>query len=395
MIGLGEKSFHKNYYGKLKRSAHYLELSGAVIEQTPNLILVINEKAVVINANRAACSFFDRDADELKDSSIYDLASIPYDNLKAGDEDTVILEGHDRESEVKKYLLSIKEIKVGSSKYSVLVGKDVTLLLRLQDEQRAYENQLLQFQKTDMVSFLAGSIAHDFNNILTGIIGCASMLRESRNITSDAPEQTLVQMILDASEKASDLVTQLMSVSRKGSMDKEPVSLAAVLEDTVGILGHTVDRSVCIEFHNDTDDACIAGNSSALHSAFLNLGINAGHAIRGEGRIEFRLSRLNIDSQYCGASSFALEPGEYLKLSVEDTGAGIPEEYLDRIFEALFTTREAGKGTGLGLSSVMKTVKDHSGEIRVASSVGKGTVFTLLFPASGSAGGVSVGEKKI
>ena len=269
----------------------------------------------------------------------------------------------------------------------------MTLLIRLQNEQREYENRLHQYQKTDMVSFLAGSIAHDFNNILTGIIGCASMLGESPNIASDSTEKKLVEMILDASGKASDLVTNLMNISRKVSMEKEPVSLASVLEETVEILGHTVDRSVGIEFYNETDDACISGNRSALHSAFLNLGINAGHAISGEGRIVFRLSRLIIDSSYCDASTFSLEPGDYLKLIVEDTGTGIPDEYLNRIFEALFTTREAGKGTGLGLSSVMKTVKDHSGEIRVASTVGEGTVFTLLFPAAENGYGSSAAEE--
>ena len=123
VIGLGEKSFHKNYYGKLKRSAHYLELAGAVIEQTPNLILVINEKNAVLNANKAACSFFDKEAEEIKDTSIYDFESIPFDRLKAGDEETVILEGDDRDEAFKSYLLSLKQIKVGPSDYYILCGE--------------------------------------------------------------------------------------------------------------------------------------------------------------------------------------------------------------------------------------------------------------------------------
>jgi signal transduction histidine kinase len=125
----------------------------------------------------------------------------------------------------------------------------------------------------------------------------------------------------------------------------------------------------------------VLGSPSALHSAFLNLGINASHAISGGGCIVYTLSPVSIDEAYCHDSSFPLRPGEYLKLTVEDTGSGIPPKNLDRIFDALFTTKEAGKGTGLGLSSVLRTVKDHSGEIRVTSTVGEGTVFTMLFPA--------------
>ena len=380
VIGLGDKSFHKNYYGKLKHSLRDLELFRSIMEQIADIIILIDSEDIILDANQAAFSFLGKAKDEVKGVSIYSFESICYKCLKKQGEDSV-LQGDVSEGS-REYLFSLKEVILSGSSYYVLIGKDVSSLISLQTAQRKAEEQLHEYQKTELVGLLAGETAHDFNNILSSVMGAVSLLAVSPGISINPEDRKMIEMIQESVAKASELVSQLMDLSRKGKTEREAVSLNTLLKDSASLLEHTVDRRITVDYTDNTGEDCvIQGSRSRLHSAFMNLGINAGHAISGVGHIEFRLSKTIIDESYCRESSFSLRPGEYFKVEVEDTGSGIPPELLSRIFEALFTTREGRKGTGLGLSSVMNTIRDHSGEITVQSRVGQGSVFSLLIPA--------------
>jgi PAS domain S-box-containing protein len=249
--------------------------------------------------------------------------------------------------------------------------KDIT-------EQRHLREQLNQSQKMEAVGQLAGGIAHDFNNALTGIMGAAEMLRD-REL---APErrQKFADLILVSAERAGSLTRKLLAFSRKAAMSSAPVEVAAVVDDTVAILHRTLDRRIRILVENEAASTRVIGDDALLQNAFLNMGINAGHAMPDGGTLTFRLEVDALDEAYCRHAPFALEPGPFLKVSVQDTGCGMPPEVLGRIFEPFFTTRSQGKGTGLGLSAVYGTVLDHHGAIQAYSEQGKGTVFHVYLP---------------
>lgn len=256
---------------------------------------------------------------------------------------------------------------VGISVFS----KDVT-------EQRRLREQLNQSQKMEAVGQLAGGVAHDFNNALTGIMSAAELLRSDE--VTPAQRLTFTDMILVAAERAGGLTRKLLAFSRKAEKSNAPVEVDAIVNDTVAILGRTLDKRIRIAVENKAAGTTVVGDDALLQNAFLNMGINAGHAMPEGGVLTFRLEDIHLDEAYCACSPFTLEPGPFLMVSVEDTGCGMPPDVLRRIFEPFFTTRRQGEGTGLGLSAVYGTVQDHRGAIQVYSEQGRGTVFHVYLP---------------
>ncbi len=380
VIGLGDKSFHKNYYSTLKHSVAELELFRSVLEEISDIILIIDENESIIDLNQSAIDFLDSQYSQIKGKSIASFEKLPYRRLNSSSGKSIQIEDPGVYKEKKHFLFSIKKVIISGANYNVIIGKDITLLIQSQEEQERAMEQLHQIQKIESVGQLAGGIAHDFNNILTSIIGAASLLKLNENDTASLNHK-YIEMILESSSNAADLISKLMSISRRGA-SKYEFSLSALIRETLDILEHTIDKKIRLVFDDLSTTPDIVGDRSRFHSILLNLGVNASHAIHESGEIRFELTNVHLRKEYCTKSPFPIQQGEYLKLIVQDTGKGIPEEILPRIFDIFFTTKEAGKGTGLGLSSVMKTVRDHEGEIRVDSKVGEGTTFTILIPAA-------------
>ncbi len=261
------------------------------------------------------------------------------------------------------------------------VKRDITKQIEAEEEQKYIKEQLFHAQKVESVGQLAGGVAHDFNNILSGIITAASLLNDpARNL--DEKSRKYVDMIMKSSSRAADLTNSLLSISRRGRSEAKTFSVVDVLKETTGLLHFTVDKKIQITTSLEMTNDRVYGDQSALQSTLLNLGINASHAISGYGSIDYLLTNQFLDEEYCRNSEFSLQPGYYCRLEVRDNGSGIPQEYLSHIFEPFFTTKDSGKGTGLGLSSAMKIVKEFKGEITVESELGKGSVFTLMIPVS-------------
>jgi signal transduction histidine kinase len=239
--------------------------------------------------------------------------------------------------------------------------------------------QLYQTRKMEAIGQLAGGIAHDFNNLLGGIIGGAELL--NLEPLSENGRQML-DLILKAAERAADLTDKLLAFSRKRVHTRTSVDCFKIINETVDLLKHTIDRNINISVESCSNVITITGDASQLQNSLMNIGINAAHAMPDGGVLKFKLDSIILGDDYCTASPFSLKPGLFVDIAISDTGSGMPPDVLSRIFEPFFTTKEQGKGTGLGLSAVYGTVQDHGGAITVYSEVGVGSVFHLYLPTS-------------
>ncbi len=254
---------------------------------------------------------------------------------------------------------------------AVLVFRDVT-------SENAMQAKLAHSQKMDAIGQLAGGVAHDFNNILGGIMGAAELLQLA--IPADGKNSRYLSMIIESAQRASGLTKKLLSFSRKQQVSFHHVDVHEVILDTIEILDKTIDKRIRIEKKLTAGKASVLGDEALLQSVFLNLGINASHAMPEGGKLVFSSVEADITASYCEKSKFQLVPGSYIDIEVRDTGTGIPEQNLSRIFEPFFTTKKQGAGTGLGLSAVYGTVCQHRGAVSVYSEPGRGSSFHILLP---------------
>ncbi len=244
------------------------------------------------------------------------------------------------------------------------------------------EEQLNQSRKMDAIGQLAGGVAHDFNNMLEGIMIAAQLLKSpKRNLDKEGLEY--VKMIFKAVMRAADLTTKLLAFGRKGKIASTAVDIHSIMDEAVTILERTLDKKISISTEKQAKNHTIVGYNTGLQSAFMNLGINASHAMPDGGKLQIETKNISLSGSYCNASPFEIEPGEYVEIEIRDTGCGIPAEKLPKIFEPFFTTKKQGEGTGLGLAAVYGTVQAHHGAVNVYSEVGIGTVFHIYLPCSG------------
>jgi two-component system, cell cycle sensor histidine kinase and response regulator CckA len=262
--------------------------------------------------------------------------------------------------------------ETGKAYRVAVLGTDVT-------RRRELEQNLRQSQKLEAIGQLAGGVAHDFNNMLTAIMGAADEI----GVLASSPDQrALCTMISSAADRASELTRGLLSFSRKGRLSTAPVDLHAVIRETARLLERSIDRRVQLRLNLNAASAVVVGDAAQLQSALLNLGINARDAMPDGGELDISTQVRELDADACASLAFELRPGPYLQISVRDTGIGIPAELQNRIFEPFFTTKPVGHGTGLGLAAVYGIVIEHGGAITVYSETEGGSVFHLYLPLS-------------
>ncbi len=242
------------------------------------------------------------------------------------------------------------------------------------------ENQLNQSRKLEAIGSLAGGVAHDFNNMLGGIIGSAELLL----LQGDKPEKVkqYTNIIIESSARAADLTSKLLAFSRQQHKTSTAIDVHKIIDETISLLENTVDKRVSIKKDLTAEAHVIVGDPAQIQNAILNLGINASQAMPHGGQLSIRSNNVTLDSVYCESSVFDLSPGNYIKIEIRDTGVGISIDIQDRIFDPFFTTKEKGKGTGLGLAAVYGSIKQHSGAITVYSEINAGTVFRIILPLS-------------
>ena len=255
----------------------------------------------------------------------------------------------------------------------VILAQDIT-------KRKSIEEHLRHSQKMDAIGQLAGGVAHDFNNMLGGIIGAAELLKRSKKLGEK--EIKYVDMLINTSERATDLTSKLSAFGRKGKTESKAVDIDTVVSNTLGIVQQTFNKNIKITATLKATATIVEGDHTGLQNALLNLCINASQAMPDGGALTITTKNLDLDSEYCNTLTFAIESGKYIDLEVTDTGSGVDDDHIDHIFEPFFTTKEIGKGTGLGLASVYGMVEEHHGAITVSSKKGDGTTFHLMLPCS-------------
>ncbi|MFH0782764.1 MAG: response regulator [Pseudomonadota bacterium] len=272
-------------------------------------------------------------------------------------------------------MISAKEIRDKSGELSYFQGFAIDIT-----QQKRLEGQLRQVQKMESIGTLAGGIAHDFNNILSAITGFTE-LALSRLPDNPTIEQYL-KKVLQSGYRARDLVQRILSFSRTSEQGLKPLSTLPILKEVMKLLRATIPTTIQIYEHWEAQNDRICGNPTQIHQVLMNLCTNASHAMKEKGgTLEVFLNDVNIPTQTT-VGHFFLKSGDYLKLTVRDTGKGIPIKEMEKIFDPYFTTKSKGEGTGLGLSIVHGIVKDLGGAVEVSSTVDQGTTFELFFPVT-------------
>ena len=246
-----------------------------------------------------------------------------------------------------------------------------------QREREELREQLQHAQKMESLGRLAGGIAHDFNNLLTPILAYANM--GLMQLSEGAPLQEEMQEIRHAAERATGLIRQILTFSRKQPMQVHPVALNAVVEGLARMLRRLVGDDVEVELRLDAELGNVLADPTRLEQILINLVVNARDAITAEGRVTISTANRDITAEDPEART-GIEPGRWCLLEIRDTGSGMADEVVSRVFEPFFSTKDQVKGTGLGLSIVYGLVTQHGGHIRCESELGRGTVFRLFLP---------------
>ncbi|MBM9485498.1 response regulator [Pseudomonas sp. ICBG1301] len=244
---------------------------------------------------------------------------------------------------------------------------------------RHNEDALRQSQKMEAVGQLTGGIAHDFNNMLTGIIGSLEMLRRrvARGKLDDL--DSLIDLGVTSANRAASLTHRLLAFSRRQSLDAKPVQINQLVSSMGELLKRSINESIVLDMRLAAGLWTAEADPNQLESALLNLVINARDAMPGGGRLVVETSNRHLDSVFTAAYG-TLEPGDYVELSVSDTGCGIPEGLMSRVFDPFFTTKPIGQGTGLGLSMIYGFARQSHGHVTIHSEVDKGTTVSLFLP---------------
>lgn len=359
-------------------------------------IVTISDQGVIESFNPAAEKMFGFAAEEAIGQNARILMPPPRqgwrdDDIQGDVGGRAPITGSDRELAAKKrdgslfpVYLTVNEIRMAGRRTFAAFFRDLTT-------QRALEDQLRHSQKMEAIGSLTASIAHDFGNLLMGVLGCANIALSK--IDSDAPAAPYLRELSEAAKRGRSLTQQLMSFSRKQVSDPKPLRLDAVVRQTEGLLRRLVGHDIALAIETPPTTATIEADAGQLEQVLVNLVINARDALPVGGRITIRTGETRLDQN--GAELRGLATGSYSTLSVIDTGHGMDEATRARVFEPFFTTKEPDKGTGLGLSSVYGIAKQFNGTVQVESALGRGTTFTLFFPRSRAAADASIASEAL
>jgi len=246
-------------------------------------------------------------------------------------------------------------------------------------QRKELETQLRQAQKMEAVGQLAGGVAHDFNNMLAVIQGNAELLLLDEGQLTAKSKQGL-EHVVEASERAANLTRQLLAFSRKQVMQPQPLVLNKVIANLTKMLNRVLRENIDLQCHYAVPLPYVQADPGMMEQVILNLVVNARDAMPEGGQLRVTTEQLTLDEAHARVNPEA-RAGEFVCMSVSDTGTGIAPEVLPRIFEPFFTTKGIGKGTGLGLATVYGIVKQHEGWLEVSSPVGQGTTFKVFLPA--------------
>ncbi len=355
----------------------------AILEAAVDAIVVSDRHGMILRANPATARMFDYDVAEMVGQSVNMLMpkaladlhdSFMSRHLETG-EKRIIGIGRDVEGQRKDHSVFPLHLSVG---HSEVAGEPVFIaILHDLTHRKATEDALARSQRLDAIGQMTGSIAHDFNNLLTVVVGNLELL-EMRG--ADARQLPLIRDALASAELGSELTSRLMVFARRSKLKSERADLRKICADTLDLLARTMGATYRIKTDFAKDLSMVMVDPALLQSALLNLALNARDAMGAGGELLVSVQNVTIDDTYM-AQETDIEPGEYVRISVSDDGAGMSAEAQKRAFEPFFTTKSDSGGTGLGLAMVYGFVRQSGGHVTLYSELGLGTSFGLYFPA--------------
>ena len=302
-----------------------------------------------------------------------------FNPLMKGEKDSILFETVHltKEGRLIPVEVLVQFLQIEDVGYFLAVARDITEKRAAITEKEMYEEKLQEVQRMEGIATLASGIAHDFNNLLTSILGyteLALLQTQDNRISND------LRVVLEAGNRARDLVQQILTFSREKSGPKKPCRLHSLVKEVVKMIDATMPSSVQVVQEINENTGVVMADPVQIHQLLMNLCVNALDAMEKDGGVlTVSLADIEIDTGTPSTSDFP-PPGQYVRIRVMDTGHGMKPWIIARIFDPYFTTKEKGKGTGLGLAVVHGIVKGHGGYITVASKPGKGTTFDVYFP---------------
>jgi len=358
------------------------------------IFLIENETGNILEVNKAASDIYGYSREELLKRKNTDMSAEPDETRKATANalKTVPVRYHKKkDGTVFPVEITASHLKWQGREAHIAAIRDITFRIKTEEEKKKLEGQLLQAQKMEAIGTLAGGIAHDFNNILTPIIAHADMA--AMELPPDSPVHENIRYIYKAGERARELVKQILNFARSREKDRIPLKTSLIVKESGTFLRSTIPSTIDIQYDLETERDTVLADPTQMNQVIMNLCTNAAQAMREKGGI----IKVSLRSEYIGLDKTkqfsGLEPGDYLRLSVSDTGQGISPGIMDKIFEPYFTTKATGEGTGLGLAVVHGIVKDYRGDILVESEIGKGTTFHVLLPIIDDEVSLAMGAK--
>lgn len=258
------------------------------------------------------------------------------------------------------------------------ITHDLTNIKKAEEERIDYEKKLRQSQKLESIGNLAGGIAHDFNNILSSVIGFTELAIDE--VEKGSMIEDNLQEVYTAGKRAKELVAQILAFARQSEEEMKPIQVDLIVKEVLQFIRSSIPSDIKIEKDIDSD-SLIMGSQTQVHQIMMNLCTNAAYAMEKDGGT-LDVSLKDIVVEESDSKSLNLTPGNYIKLTVSDTGTGIPPDIIDSIFDPYFTTKDPGEGTGMGLAMVQGIVQSYGGKIFLKSKLGKGTKFTIYIPVA-------------
>ena len=370
-----------------KRTNELLRITHFIFDKASFGIFLIKEGGQITDVNEYSCQYLGYTKEELCRMNIFEidhgLSEPDKEQLweRTLDQGIDTFETRHRRKDGADIPVEVTGIlfEINEEQYSVSFVKDISERKEAEKKHLKMEEKMREAQKMESLGTLAGGVAHDFNNILTAILGYAQLADfESQ---ADSKLNSYISRISQAGLRAKDLVHQILTFSRQGRSEKGPIDISRVVQEALILIKAALPANIEIL-------DCISPNLSPgfadetqIHQIVMNLCTNAYQAMKTSGGLlTVNLTAATIDDQ--DEQNYPhMNPGNYLKLSITDTGCGIPPDMINRIFDPYFTTKPTGEGTGLGLATVHGIVKDHGGNIQVYSELGCGTTFHVLLPA--------------
>ncbi|MBI5664817.1 MAG: response regulator [Nitrospirae bacterium] len=356
-----------------------------ILESVGEGFIVIDKEYRILSANRAFCEYVQTPGEDVIGKRCYEVSHyvnkpcyekgeecpVRY-TFETGKPHTVIHTHYDKDG--KSSYVEIRSFAMKNES-----GETISVIELINDitEKKKLESQLRQAQKMEAVGLLAGGVAHDFNNILTAVVGYGNLLK--MKMKEDDPLRHNVTQILASVERGANLTHSLLAFSRKQVMNPRPVNFNTIVESVYKLLKRLIGEDIELKTLLTDEDVTVMADSGQIEQVLMNLATNARDAMPGGGSLTIETERTELSGEYVIGHGFGVT-GTYVQISVTDTGTGMDEATKAKLFEPFFSTKEVGKGTGLGLAMIYGIIKQHNGYVNVYSELGEGTTFKIYLP---------------